>query len=217
MPQILVQAQSCVNSNQTPLTKVRLEAIATNLNIPPTQVELRFEAFALNTIIPSMRIARNPVKFFSQDRLTRARISNVQPDGVMPLIVVTPGGIATFANSVFYESKAVHPTRLPPSYQNYQVLGFLDALRNSPAGNGSGVPAIVFMTTSDVTSISRKTRFEASIKRVAILHTIACEIPSTPAVLDNLQLGAANIANPEVYFFSLAAPLPVGPGRLGRL
>ena len=211
------QAQTCANANQTPLTKVRLEAIANSLNINPNLVELKFEDFTRNTIIPGLPIARNGTKFFSQARLTKAGIANVQPDGVLPLVVVTPVGIASFANSVFYESKAVRPTYFPPSYQDYQILGFLDALQNSPAGRGSGVPAVVFMTTSDVKAISRKTRLEASSRRVAILHTIACEIPNTPATANNLQLGSATVENPEVYFFSIAAPLPVGPGTPGRL
>jgi hypothetical protein len=194
-----------------------LEAIAQSLGINQNLIELRFEGFVRNTIISGVPIPSNSTKFFSQDRLTKAGIANVQPDGVLPLVVVTPVGSASFANSVFSESKAVRPTYLPPSYQDYQILGFLDALQNSPAGNGSGVPAIVFMTTSDVKAISRKTRFEASRRRVAVLHTIACEIPSTPGTANNLQLGGSTVENPEVYLFSFSVPLPVGPGNPGRL
>jgi hypothetical protein len=217
LPTALAQAQTCANANQTPLTKVRLEAIASSLNITPALVELKFEAFANNTIIPGLPIPSNSTKFFSQDRLTKAGIAHVQPDGVLPLVLVTPVGSVSLANSVFYESKAARSTYLPPSYQNYQILGFLDALQKSPAGSSSGVPAIVFMTTADVKAISRKTRAVATLKRVAVLHTIACEIPNTPATANNLQLGTATVENPEVYIFSLAAPLPVGPGNPGRL
>jgi hypothetical protein len=59
----------------------------------------------------------------------------VQPDGVQPLVTITPFETFTHPDSVFYESKAARNTRLPPSYEKYQILGFLDALEHSPAGS----------------------------------------------------------------------------------
>ena len=109
-------------------------------------------------------------------------------------------------------------TRLPPSYQSYQILGFLDALEHSPAGSeGSFVPAIVFMTTSDVKPISKKTRLLATVKGVGILHTIACEIPGVLPTDNNLQMGEAIVVNPEVYILNISFPFPTPPGSLGRV
>ncbi len=211
------QAQSCASSGQTPLTKVRLEAISNSLGIPPTLVELRFESFALNTIQPAFAIPRNFKKFPSPERAMKVGIPNVQPDGVLPLVVVGLSGSMTYEESVFYEAKTARSTLLPPSYQRYQIRGFLDALQSSPAGvGGLGVPAIVFMTTSDVRVISKKTRLLGTLKGVGILHTIACEVPGAlPS--QNLQLGNAAVVNPELYLLRGISPLPVGSGRLGGL
>lgn len=118
----------------------------------------------------------------------------------------------------FYESKAARSTRLPPSYERYQILGFLDALQYSPAGSvGSFVPVIVFMTTSDVKAISAKTRLRAFGKGVGILHTIACEIPGVQITEDNLQLGEPIVVNPEVYIVNTSFPFPVSSGVPGRV
>ncbi|PSB22073.1 hypothetical protein C7B65_01280 [Phormidesmis priestleyi ULC007] len=212
--------QSCANSDQVPLTKVKLEEIASAVGIGTNDVELRFEDFALETVRPGLPIPHNNRFFFSADRRAKAGIANVVPDGVIPLITITAIPLKTFihSNSVFYESKAVRRTRLPPSYQKYQILGFLDALEHSPAGSeGSFVPAIVFMTTSDVKAISKKTRLLATVQGVGILHTIACEIPDVLPTENNLQMGAAIVVNPEVYILNISFPFPSPPGSPGRV
>ncbi|MEH2248762.1 hypothetical protein [Nostoc sp.] len=50
MTPFAVQAQTCTNSSQTPLTKSRLDQIATNQGIPLSQVGVKFEQFALSTL-----------------------------------------------------------------------------------------------------------------------------------------------------------------------
>lgn len=53
------QAQTCADSGQTPLTKSRLDQIATNQGISLSQVGVRFERFALNTIRPGNPVPQN--------------------------------------------------------------------------------------------------------------------------------------------------------------
>jgi hypothetical protein len=115
---------------------------------------------------------------------------------------------------VFYEVKALSGGSLAPSYENYQILGFLDALSRSDAADAGRIPAIIFLTTADVKQISLKTTLEASVRRVGVWHSIGCEIPGS---LNNLQLGQASLRNPEVYILNLMLPESIGSGMPGRL
>lgn len=105
----------------------------------------------------------------------------------------------------------ISPT-LPPSYENWQIGGFIDALRNStPAGQARiGVPAIIFMTTSNVVTPGLRSRMLANSQqyRVALIHSIACEIGST----GSLQMGSPSYVNPIVYLLygTIPATLPFG-------
>jgi hypothetical protein len=73
------QAQSCANPSQTPVDKPRLEQIANNQGI--VNVELSFENFALQTILPGSPITRNPRTFPSpdRDRATNGKYKGVKP------------------------------------------------------------------------------------------------------------------------------------------
>lgn len=139
------------------------------------------------------------------------------PDGVLPLVVTRIGGGGTYADSVFYEAKAVRSTFLPPSYSKYQILGFIDALKNSDAKVAGEIPAIIFMTTSDISRISLKTRFAATRDGVGVWHAIACRVIVPPVGANNLQLGEAIVTNPEVYVLGLTIPGPIGPGSRGTI
>lgn len=217
MTPFAVQAQTCANSSQTPLTKSRLDQIATNQGIPLSEVGVKFERFALNTIKPGNPIASNGRKFKSQLRNDKVKIPNVQPDGVVPLPVVTTFApfFREFADAIFYEAKAVKGTLLPPSYQDYQILGFLDVLGGNPARAAGENPAIVFMTTSDVRKISRKTIAEATSRDIGVWHSIACEVAPLSG---NLQFGEAALINLGVYFRSFRFPRGYGgPGTSGRI
>ncbi|MCG6135994.1 MAG: hypothetical protein MET45_15285 [Nostoc sp. LLA-1] len=86
---VVVQAQTCANSSQTPLTKSRLDQIAASQGILLSQVGLKFERFALNTIRPNNPVPKNGTKFKSDLREDIAKILHVQPDGVVPLPIVT--------------------------------------------------------------------------------------------------------------------------------
>lgn len=138
MTPFAAQAQTCAESSQTPLTKSRLDQIANNQGIPLSQLGVRFERFALSTIRPGNPVPQNNRHFPSSLRQTKAGIGNVEPDGVEPLVVTIIPFLnpQTYPDSVFYESKAVKGTLLPPSYERYQILGFLDVLGRSPARCG---------------------------------------------------------------------------------
>ncbi|MBD2677159.1 MULTISPECIES: hypothetical protein [Nostoc] len=216
MTPFAVQAQTCANSSQTPLTKSRLDQIATNQGIPLSQVGIKFEEFALSTLKPGDPIASNKKLFPSPLRQIKAGIANVQPDGVVTLVVnLRPFFSFTYPESVFYESKAVQRTLLPPSYERYQILGHLDALSRSPGAVADENPAIVFLTTSDVRTISPKTIAEATNRDIGVWHSIGCEIVPP---FGNLQMGKAELLNPIVYIIKLRVPTDYGgPGTPGRI
>jgi hypothetical protein len=125
----------------------------------------------------------------------------------------TPDGRAA-PDSVFYEVKALKGDLLPPSYQQYQILGFIDALANSPAKTAGKIPTIIFITRADIKQISNATIAQAIFRCVAVWHAIGCEIPGS---FNQLQLGEASLRNPEVYIFQLTIPERIGPGIPGRL
>lgn len=220
MAPVAAQAQTCANPSQTPLTKARLDQIATSQGISLSRVGVEFEEFALRTIRPGNPVPQNkgPNSFFpSPLRQARTGIGNVQPDGVVPLVVTIIPFLnpQTYPRSVFYESKAVKYTLLPPSYENYQILGLLDALDSSPAHAAGENPAILFLTTSDVRKISRKTLAEANRRDIGVWHSIGCEV--TPLSGD-LQMGEFALRNPSVYFWNGRVPTGYGgPGSIGRL
>lgn len=198
------------------MTKSRLDQIATSQGIPLTQVGFKFETFAINTIRPGNPIPKNGIYFPSPARLQKVGILNVVPDGSVPLTVaiVPPVVITPYPNAVFYEAKAVKGTLLPPSYEKYQILGFLDVLGRNPAVNAGENPAIVFMTTSDIRKISTKTVAIATNKEIGVWHSIACEVGTSSG---NLQLGETVLANPIVYLKSGRFPTGYGgPGSIGR-
>ena len=121
----------------------------------------------------------------------------------------------TYPDSVFHESKAVRGTLLPPNYEKYQILGFLDVLDRSPATANNENPAIVFLTTSDVRTISSKTIAEATNRDIGVWHSIGCEIAPPSG---NLQMGKTELLNPIVYILPGRVPTGYGgPGNPGRI
>lgn len=218
---VAAQAQSCGGRRQLPVTKAKLVQIASRVGIVDN-VELAFQNFALNTIRPGNPIPENTKPFYSGEReiATDGVHRFVEPDGVLPLTVqlIPFGPEQTYVESVFYEVKAVGPgEHLPPSYSEYQILGFLDALDQSPAAQAGEDPAIIFLTTSDVMPLSFDTHLEANYKGIGLLHAIVCE----PVInLNNiLQLGPAKLVNPEIYgdILDPRFPGPIGPGAPGTL
>ncbi len=192
-----------------------------------SNVEGTFESFALSTIsgIPLFPIQPNSTPYASRAReaATNGDFRNVVPDGVLPLIVIrSPFDIRQYDNSVFYEAKAVSNSSLSPSEGSgpYQILGLIDAARRStPAGqvpDDEEVPAVVFLTTSDVVPLSVDTRLIAYAAGVGLLHSIVCEpiLSFTPGAL---QLGPAELLDPEVYSDTGVTPGPVGPGAPDQL
>lgn len=212
------QAQFCADPSHTAATKARLDQLANSQGIPINQVGRAFQNFALATIRPGTPIPENFTLFPSPARAaaTGGAIGNVQPDGVLPLVFVNfpAGPTETYPDSVFYEAKALQGGLLPPSYQQYQILGFIDALSNSPAKTAGKIPAIIFLTSADIRQISNATILQATLRGVAVWHAIGCEIPGS---FNQLQLGEASLKNSEVYFIQLTIPERIGPGIPGRI
>lgn len=91
----------------------------------------------------------------------------------------------------------------------------LDAFDSSPARAAGENPAILFLTISDVRTISSRTATEATRRDIGVWHSIGCEI--TPLSGD-LQMGGFVFRNPSVYFWDGRFPTGYGgPGSIGRL
>ncbi|MEG4866413.1 MULTISPECIES: hypothetical protein [unclassified Microcoleus] len=212
------QAQFCADPSHRAATKARLDQIADSQGIEMGDVGKAYENFALATIRLGTPIPENTRRFFSdaRKRQTKDKYQNVVPDGVLPLVFVNfpAGPTETYPDSVFYEVKALSGGLLPPSYSDYQILGFIDALGDSSAKTAGRIPAIIFLTSADIKQISNATVAEAIFRGVAVWHAIGCEIPGS---FNQLQLGAASLKNPVVYFLQLTLPEGIGPGIPGRL
>lgn len=232
-----VQAQSCAGFFQRPVNKERLNTIAASVGIVNSsdisRVENAFEAFALGTIsgiplTPAVQPNKNPEKKFpspARDVATNGKFKNVEPDGLLPLIVIRGVDVRTYPNSVFYEVKAVSNTHLPPKYNDAQILGFIDAARRSTDAGKAGqrpgelpeIPGVVFLTTSNVAPLSEDTRAIAYAAGVGLLHSIVCESGIPGATSGNLQLGPALLLNPGIYIGTGVAPLNIGLGNRSLL
>ena len=133
----------------------------------------------------------------------------VQPDGVAPLTVIVVDNGATdiyyYAESIYYDAKAKQG-RLPLSDQDYQALGFIDALQNElDAGkayelplNIRPTPRLIYLTTSD-TIIGTNVTGEAIREGVAIFQHSACIIPAKGKGTNYLQIGRGILLTPTVY------------------
>ncbi|MGF1488184.1 MAG: hypothetical protein ACFBSE_13950 [Prochloraceae cyanobacterium] len=219
--QVNTVTPQCANpATETPLTKARLDQIyaqqiAAGVNLRATSA-LAFEDFALSTIKPGRTIPRNTKKFDSPARDAIEGIRNVVPDGVTELTVFNPLP-RIFNESIFYEAKAIRPgiTNLEPSYENSQILGFLDALGKTPAAIARENPAIVFINTADISRISSATVNLATRQNIGVYHAIGCEITNSPG---SLRIGRAELTNPQVYINTRRVPTNAGgPGTIDTL
>ncbi|MBW4622509.1 MAG: translationally-controlled tumor protein [Cyanosarcina radialis HA8281-LM2] len=229
-------APQCAASNQIPLSKARLDVLAVQKNavdpnLIPTEFNKKvgkaFQDFALGTIDPNRVIPENTIRYYSKlrDENTNGKKKNVAPDAVVPLIYkdILTGQEKEYPEGVFYEVKALGAATkvsITPRSDEWQIGGEVQVLSDSDAAKmwGNGVPALIFLTTSDV-KISPKLRIQATLDYVALWHGIACEIPTFGGnAPDNyLQLGRADLNNPEVYVLDLTIPAPIGPGKPGKL
>jgi hypothetical protein len=78
------------------------------------------------------------------------------------------------------------------------------------------IPVVVFLTTADVKPFSMETRrfgYEAS---VGVFQSIVCE-PVFSLTRGVLQLGPAQLMNPDVYVGTGISPLGVGSGADAKL
>jgi hypothetical protein len=210
-------AQACSAFYDTPIDKTQLYALGSKARIPKNKLWLAFENFAISSATTQQS---NKRQFSSPLRSTMSggRYSNVVPDAVASLIFLelNPATgqkiVRTYADSIFYEAKALRPLVLNSSYPvspdvledepelgTFQIGGYLDALRYSPAGRAfkasvSGpVPRLVLLTTSGVT-VSARLRQDATANGVAISQAIMCKDP-----LGNLYMGPLYIHNPSIY------------------
>jgi hypothetical protein len=222
-----VLAASCSDSTQVPLLKARLEQISTAQGTNPNQVEYAFEDFAIATYktfsgqpLPKYRGATLPS--LEREVATKGAYKGIVPDSISNLFYSRPSGVQVFNRSVFHEIKALQKSTLPPSTSKHQVTGYLDVMRRAPSAQAGVPPALVFLTTSDVKGVGRKTRLRATFRKIWLEHAIACEVPNSfdptdPRVGSTIQLGPSLVQNPEVIFLTGVLYLPSGSGTPGKL
>lgn len=170
-----IAQQSCEGIGN-PLSKANLDARAQNLDIGDRNnsqvLENAFERFSVPSMsvlalqggaIVEIRAQPNTKPYPSGARTvqTGGAYKSVEPDGVAPLLVAIrtqkPKGITlvNYKESIFYDAKAV-VGRISLSVENYQALGFVDALTQSDAGKLYNTPKairptprLIYLTTSD--------------------------------------------------------------------
>jgi hypothetical protein len=175
-------------------------------------------------------------------RLTNPSIRNVAPDGYATLSLVRNRLATDYAESIFLDAKAYsgRAIRLTDPYisggfyqssgdpeeptpgSSYQTLGFLDALRNSPARRAriGAIPSMMFLTTSD-TYIGPDVLFQANFWGVTIWQSILCEYrSSTPITRTNparLQMSQLVPLDADLYLETGWTPRFSGLANVGSL
>jgi len=210
-----VNAADICEGASFPLDKVELDRLVIANGIPFNKSGETFENFALNSFRPLLfPVTPNLVRFPSPQRLRLTRFQakkafNVVPDGLLPIISVTPP--AFYPDSVFVDSKALKEfTIIRLSYSKYQIAGFLDALTRTPAGISSApmspaIPALVFLTTNNV-FISPDVLIEANGSNIGVFQSIAC-VRITTLGQRRFYMGFTNVLNEIVYLNNTVLPL----------
>ncbi|KYC41330.1 hypothetical protein WA1_21725 [Scytonema hofmannii PCC 7110] len=231
---------ACVVSNLlltllTPLTayggKQLNESIAFSscfgLGLPVNTDELRkygslknigdvFEAFALRSI--GIRKYTGPIIYSSlRDRETKGGIKNVEPDGYTTLFLLIKDETTnqvikqySFPNSIIFDAKAVN-TRMPYSYSEHQLAGYIDILSRSPAATGTlsngqrATPRLVLLTSADAI-VGENLKEFATQQGVAIYQQIVCTNFTGIPKLTDLIMGRPINLNPNVYTSKRAKP-----------
>ncbi|UQA59181.1 hypothetical protein [Polyangium aurulentum] len=140
------------------------------------EVGLAFQKRVLANLPGPMSLHSNGKRFESKERNreTSGRFKSVIPDGVAGasegMTSPLPPLITTHPESTFIEVKAVNGV-IRPNYGQWQILGMLDALSQSPAASSTGprraYPSLYFIVTGD-TGISWEVEDEASKRNILV-------------------------------------------------
>lgn len=143
----LVNIASITLPKITPLTTQGLRQIAVNEGVSPEMPNFnRIVGAAFEEVgLASFGLTKNTQAFQTPGRAARGGLPTTIPDGVRNVTVYDSRTrrSETFRNSSFFEVKAVNGI-LNLSYEKYQILGIMEAARNSP---GAGRANVTFITT----------------------------------------------------------------------
>jgi len=154
-----------------------LEAAAAPTLPLDTRTRLRY-----NSLLRNRRMGR-PILLNPDRVITNTVQRRHQPVGVPPVIQSL-----TLLDSVFIDVKAWNG-RVSLSREDYQALGFIDALANSPAARQGVPPMLIYVTTSN-TIIGRSVLREATRRGVLLYQAYVFEDPAaTAAGQPNLNIG----------------------------
>ncbi|MUH00352.1 hypothetical protein F7734_52025 [Scytonema sp. UIC 10036] len=200
-----VALASCAARGGTPLSKADFGArIPVKLREAHyNAVETIFENFALRSFQltkfkPAPQAGVPPIYSPTIGR-------TVVPDAVDVLYHLIQQGkkveLIRYENSVFYDAKSKQG-RIGLNDTSKQIMGFIDALANSPAAkttrNPRPLPRLIFMTISD-SFVADDTYTEANKRQVAIYQSVVCSIPIQNRNQPNTVMGAPVRVNPQVY------------------
>jgi len=146
-----------------------------------------FQKVALANL-PGLRVVKPNWKTFKSEERgerTKKRFKGVKPDAVLGATQGSPYPfgpvITTHPESTFIEVKAVKGA-ITPGYANWQTIGLLDALSNSPAASDRGpnraYPSLYFITTGD-TSITEEVVNIASVKKILVWISCVADVHGT--------------------------------------
>lgn len=108
---------------------------------------------------------------------TNGARTQVIPDMIGDIIVEQWYGTVRYADSAFFEMKAVKG-KIYLSSSQYQIFGLIDVAENSDARLDGWVVPIYFTTTGN-TSIYEDVALQASQRGIAIFQLIVCEEPES--------------------------------------
>lgn len=124
--------------------------------------------------------------------MTNNKKQFVQPDAVDNIHIFENGKVKSMLGH-FWEIKSSEASTLTPSYDNYQLLGELDALSRTPGGRiGKGV--ITYVTLGD-TQVGAKLYGEAANRGISVYQSIASEV-----IIDGRRTGSIMFSRPSPVY-----------------
>lgn len=204
-----------------PLSKAQIRARKPANANPRKDITALFEQFVINQAAadPNTSLKKNVFeqggdRFPSAFRKSKGK-PNVEPDlvGSVFVSIVENGQVVEtityeksfFADAKLVESSTTAPVKFSRSYSKYQLAGFIDVLRDSPAGVSlrtqppvrAALPLLTIISSSDGRIQPNLVKF-ANDNKVSLRQSIACNNAAGTLGKNDLQIGKSILINPEL-------------------
>jgi hypothetical protein len=166
-------------------------------------------------------LPENFFTFASQERQnqTGGARQGVRPDAVRAVIGPPIPFGTQYPNSSFFEVKALKQGSVTMATSQSQILGMLDVLENSAAGQSPSHPPfpVLSLITTANTQVGQDVTADASARGIAIWHARPfIVLRGGNGIPATLRVGSAFPMNPTVYGPRALVP-PTPAGRTSRL